>query len=53
MVEGMLIGFITVGFLMLVNIMIVSYTYGKLTQQVKDLDARVARLEKGSNSISK
>ncbi len=43
--SGLLAGFITLGGLMITNIVIVAYSFGSLKQQVKGLGGRVERLE--------
>jgi len=49
--EGTAIGaLVGVGFLTIVNVAVVAYTYGKLTQKVKDLCDRMSRVEGIINS---
>ena len=42
-------GLISIAVLVIVNIGVVSYGYGKLTQKVLDLCDRVTKLEKATN----
>ena len=47
----MIIGFITLGVLMLINIVAVAVSYGRLREKVEGLAARVKRLENISNNV--
>jgi len=38
--------------IVIVQLLAYAFTYGKLTQKVSDIDKRVARLEKASNSCT-
>ena len=40
------IGFFSLGFLVVINIILVAYSYGKMTQGLGDLCRRVENLEK-------
>lgn len=44
--EGNLIGFVSLGILVCINIATVAYGYGRITQEVKNLCGRVDKLEK-------
>lgn len=49
--DGMVIGaFIGVGVFTIVNVIVVAFSYGKLTQKVNDLCGRMERVEKLINS---
>jgi len=50
--ETMIIGFISLGFLMLINIVAVAFSYGRLKEKVEDLATRVRRLENLSNNVN-
>ena len=44
--DGTVIGaLVGIGFLTTINVAVVAFTYGKLTQKVKDLCERVRRVE--------
>ena len=43
--DGIVVGFITIGFLIVINIAIAAYSYGRLSQKVTDLCRRVSQLE--------
>ena len=45
MEAGILVGFISVGFLVVLNLLSVAYTYGKLSEKVQGLCDRVDKLE--------
>lgn len=45
MMDGQTIGFVALGVLMCFNLTAVAYSYGKLTQSVKDISRRVGKLE--------
>jgi len=46
---GIIVGFTSVGLIGLVNIVMVSVSYGRLKQRVVDLCGRVERLEDAQN----
>jgi len=41
-----LFGFVSIGFLVIVDIVIVAYSYGKLCQKVADACRRITRMER-------
>lgn len=43
--------FIGVGFLTVVNVAVIAYSYGKMSQSVRDLSKRVERIENIFNHI--
>ena len=45
MESGVLVGFISVGFLVILNLLLAAYTYGKLSEKVQGLCDRVDKLE--------
>ncbi len=45
MTDSVLLGFISIAVLVIINIAIVAFSYGKLHQQVKDACRRIGRLE--------
>ena len=47
--NGALAGFLSIGFLVLLNIAIVAFTYGRLSQKVDNNGNRITRLEKIQN----
>lgn len=50
---GAIIGFTTIGVLIVGNITVVAYTYGQLKQKVDDNRERLSRLEKLWNNKEK
>ena len=51
--SGIVTGFLSIGLLMLGNLVGMAFTYGKLTQMVSDLARRVDRLDRIVNNIPK
>ena len=47
--NGALAGFLSIGFLVLLNIAVVAFTYGRLSQKVDNNGNRITRLEKIQN----
>ena len=43
--SGEIVGFLSLGLLILINIIMVAVSYGKYSQKIEDLGARVTRLE--------
>lgn len=40
------VGFAGIGLLMVINIAMVAYSYGKMQQKIKDISGRLTRVEK-------
>jgi len=50
-VNGAILGGVITGIIfILINIIVVAYSYGRMTQAIKDLSGRVERLENVINS---
>jgi len=47
------IGFISIGILVIINLIVVAFSYGRISQSVADLNHRVERLEKLYDGIKK
>lgn len=50
---GACAGFVSIGVLMVGNMVVVAYSYGKVKQRVEDLCGRVTRLEDAYNNRTK
>ena len=50
---GTVIGFISLGILIIINLLVVSFSYGRISQSVTDLNHRVERLEKLYDGIKR